>query len=66
MDSIKQLDHFFVNNIPILFIKKYPEYELKKEGIITSIDYITEVILVRVEERIFYKIVFDDVTIYKI
>jgi hypothetical protein len=66
MISIKQLDHFFVNNIPILFIKKYPEYELRKEGIITSIDYITKVILVRVEERIFYKIVFDDVTIYKI
>jgi hypothetical protein len=65
MDSIKQLNHYFVNNTPILFIKKYPEYELRKEGIITSIDYITKVILVRVEERIFYKINFDDVTIYK-
>jgi hypothetical protein len=64
--TIEQLNKCFVNNIPILFIKKYPEYELRKEGLITSIDFMTKLILVRVEEGIFYKVNFDDVTIYKI
>ena len=66
ISSLEQLNHYFVNNIPILFIKKYPEYELRKEGLITSIDFITKMILIRVEEKIFYKIKMDDVKIYKI
>jgi hypothetical protein len=68
ISSLEQLNHFFVNNTPVLFIKQYPEYKLKKKGLITSIDFITKIILIKVEteERIFYKIKFDDVTIYKI
>ncbi len=64
--TIEQLNQCFVNNTPILFIKKYPEYDLRKEGFINSIDFMTNMILIKVEERIFYKIKFDDVTIYKI
>ncbi len=65
MESIEELNKCFVNNIPILFIKKYPEYELKKEGLITDINFITKMILIKVEERIFYKVKFDDVAISK-
>jgi hypothetical protein len=66
ISTIEQLNECFVNNTPILFIKKYPEYDLRKEGVITSIDFITNMILINVEKRIFYKVKFDDVTIYKI
>jgi len=66
MESIEQLKECFVNNMPILFIKRYPEYELKKEGIITSIDEFTKMIIIRVEDRIFYKVKFDDVSFFKI
>lgn len=67
VSSIEQLKECFVNNKPILFIKKYPEYDLKKEGIITSIDESSAIIMVKIEERIFYKIVFHDpdVTFFK-
>lgn len=66
ISSVEQLNRCFVNNIPILFIKKYPEYELKRKGLITSIDELKKIIVIKVEEKIFYKIQMDDVTIYKI
>lgn len=64
ISSIKELNHCFVNNKPILFIKKYPEYELRKEGIITSIDYVSNLIVVKTEERVFFKISFNDLQIF--
>lgn len=65
ISSIEQLKECFVNNNPILFIKKYPEYDLRKEGIITSIDESSSIIMVKIEEKIFYKIVFQDVSFFK-
>ncbi len=65
--TIDELKNTFVNNTQIIFTKQYHEYQVKKTGIISSIDEKEKnncIICVQIEPKIFYKVIFSRAKFY--
>ena len=65
--TIDELKIAFVNNTQVIFTKQYDEYEVKKSGIIDKIDDFDindYIIYVKIEPKIFYKVIFSGARFY--